>query len=75
MSANVAVILEGTLKVWSQEGGHAAADILVNGDSVSDHIQDFVAAHFGNACADMTSDSPSAIPGKWRVTLERIDDE
>ena len=63
---DVVLRLEGVLEVWSQEGGHAAPDIVIDKHSVTAEIEDIF--------QDILENNDGAIiPGYWRLTLTKVD--
>ena len=63
-------VWEGDLIVWGQEGGYAAPDIQIgDSNSVTGDIEDIARdAGYSPNFSDLH------VNGKWRLTLERIDE-
>lgn len=61
------IILEGTLRICDQEGGHAEPAILLGDLSLSTVIEGFF--------QDLREKRAEGIspPGRYRITLEKID--
>jgi hypothetical protein len=61
------IVLEGTLHIWDQEGGHAEPAVLVGDQSLTTAIEDAF-AHLRKPQSEGISP-----PGRYRFTLEKID--
>ena len=74
-TVEVKLTLEGEIEVYSQEGGYCAPQVSVGKECLTHAIQDLLEVHrktkmLGSReviCSDIQP------PGKWRVTLERIE--
>ena len=67
------LMLIGSLCVWDQEGGYAAPDVTINGNSVTTQIEELFASERGKD-ADFPN-SIGDIAGKWIITLAPFVDE
>lgn len=61
------IVLEGTLKICDQEGGHAEPAVILDDLSLTTVIEDFF-KHLRAKRAEGISP-----PGRYRITLEKID--
>jgi hypothetical protein len=60
------IVLEGTLKIWDQEGGHAEPAVEIDDQSLTSVLE----ASFEH----LRSKGAEGIvpPGRYRITLEKI---
>ena len=64
------LVLEGELVVWEQEGGYASPQVTVGAEDVTRAIESEMQELKGvNQYTEVRG-----IPGKWRLTLEKISD-
>ena len=63
-------IWEGAMTIYEQEGGYVESSLTIGGNSPIRQIEDA----FEDTVERTHDDTVMRIPGKWRLTLERIDE-